>query len=393
MSATVPTLVLAGERLEGLELLLSGVLDPVDGYCLPHQAPSGWPVEARLAVETSFAERVRAGEAVELCDPENTPLAELRVTGVEMSSETAWLSGSIRQLRATGHGIARDARVTAETRFDGRVVALFRGAVSGSDVLRLAQIAAGRPLDLVAVGSEGEAGSAGLVAELRDCASMLADARVWYVPAVDLGVDVDVARIVVDSRVPAEVLDLRRAPVGHNAGAVVLFTGLSGAGKSTVARALVERVSAMGSHRAVLLDGDHVRHELAAELGFSREDRDTNLRRIAWVGARIAEVGGLAVCAPIAPFESSRAAMRAKVEPASPFIVVYVSTPLAVAEARDRKGLYKKARAGLISDFTGIDSPYEEPLDADVVIDTSLHSVDACVDLVMADLEERGLPC
>lgn len=103
--------------------------------------------------------------------------------------------------------------------------------------------------------------------------------------------------------------------------------------------------------------------------------------------------GGLAVCAPIAPFESSRAAMRAKVEPASPFIVVYVSTPLAVAEARDRKGLYKKARAGLISDFTGIDSPYEEPLDADVVIDTSLHSVDACVDLVMADLEERGLPC
>jgi sulfate adenylyltransferase len=172
---------------------------------------------------------------------------------------------------------------------------------------------------------------------------------------------------------------------------VLLFTGLSGAGKSTVARALVESVTARGLAKPVLLDGDDVRQELSAGLGYGREDRERNLTRIAWVAARVAEVGGLAVCAPIAPFASAREAMRQRVEPKSPFLVIHVATPMAVAEARDRKGLYAKARAGLIPDFTGIDSPYEVPQDADLVIDTSRTGVGECVDSVLGMLREKGL--
>ena len=174
-------------------------------------------------------------------------------------------------------------------------------------------------------------------------------------------------------------------------GLLIVLSSPSGAGKSTVARALVEHLHAHTRQPAVLLDGDDVRREIAGELGFSREDRDRNLQRIAWVAARIAEVGGVAVCAPIAPFASSRDAMRAKVEPASPFLVVYVATPIEVAEARDRKGLYARARAGLIPDFTGIDSPYEVPADADLVLDTSRISVEDCVEQVLEMLAGRDV--
>ncbi|MFT4220216.1 MAG: adenylyl-sulfate kinase [Microbacterium sp.] len=384
-------LVLAGDRLEALELILGGALAPVNGYCLPDSKPDAWPVAALLEVAPSVAAGLGRGQLVHLCDPENTPLAELRIDAVASASGSAWLSGPVAELRPPAHGIARDLRITSATRFDDRVVALFGGAVAAADVLRAAQAAGHRGLDLVAVGVAGDAGSAALVADLRDAAALLPDARAWYLPAVDLGADADVARVVAEGRGAAEVVDLRHPVSAATGGAVVLFTGLSGAGKSTVARALVERVSSTGGHKAVLLDGDHVRHELAAELGFSRDDRDTNLRRIAWVGARVAEAGGLAVCAPIAPFASSRDAMRGKVEPDSPFVVVYVSTPLAVAESRDRKGLYAKARAGLISDFTGIDSPYEEPTDADLVLDTSQLSVEECVDAVTGLLTQRGI--
>ena len=383
--------VLAGERLEGLELILSGALAPIDGYCLPGDKPEDWPVSANLAVDPRVAESVHVGDTIELCDFENTPLAELHVTGLLAGADTAWLAGSVSQLRMPAHGIAREHRVKSGGGFDGRVVVVVQGVLRAADLLRAIEVAGARPIDFVVAGTPGEGGSGALVAELRECARMLSGARVWFVPAADLGSDDDIVRAVVGVRNPDVVLDFRRASEADGQGAVILFTGLSGAGKSTVARALVERVSAAGAHRAVLLDGDHIRHELASELGFGREDRDKNLQRIAWVGARVAEAGGLAVCAPIAPFESSRAGMRAKVEPAYPFIVVYVSTPIEVAEQRDRKGLYKKARAGLISDFTGIGSPYEEPFDADVVIDTSKLDVEGAVDSVIGVLEERGL--
>lgn len=186
----------------------------------------------------------------------------------------------------------------------------------------------------------------------------------------------------------AEVLraGIRAAPKG----AVVLFTGLSGSGKSTIARALVEELADGGERLVTLLDGDEIRQHLSAELGFDAASRERNVERIGWVAALIARHGGIAVAAPIAPFAASRARVRAMAEAHGTFLLVWVSTPLAVCEARDRKGLYAKARAGEIADFTGISSPYEEPADADLVIDAGVTSVDEAVTLVVQALEARS---
>lgn len=170
---------------------------------------------------------------------------------------------------------------------------------------------------------------------------------------------------------------------------MVLFTGLSGSGKSTVAAALVERIETRTDRRAVLLDGDEVREMLWPDLGFDRPSRELNLRRIGFIASLVVRAGGVAVAAPIAPFAESRQEIRERVSGVGTFLLVHVSTPIEVCESRDVKGLYAKARAGLIDDFTGIGSPYEEPRDADVVIDTSRLSVDDAVDRVFDALAAR----
>lgn len=163
------------------------------------------------------------------------------------------------------------------------------------------------------------------------------------------------------------VLDATPKPSG---GLVILFTGLSGSGKSTIARALMAAFDAEGVLHTSL-DGDVVRRHLSAGLSFSPADRETNIRRIGWVAAEIARNGGTAICSPIAPFDEARRDVRRMVQEAGGrFLLVHVATPLAECERRDRKGLYAKARAGEIPDFTGISSPYETPADADLVIDT-----------------------
>ncbi|MEV0953617.1 adenylyl-sulfate kinase [Promicromonospora sp. NPDC050249] len=175
---------------------------------------------------------------------------------------------------------------------------------------------------------------------------------------------------------PTSAAEVNRAASGANArGAVLFFTGLSGSGKSTVARALAAELNDDGLV-TTLLDGDEVRHHLSKGLGFDRESRETNVERIGYVAALVAKHGGIAVAAPIAPFAAGRARVRALAEEAgAQFVLVHISTPLEVCEARDRKGLYAKARAGEIPEFTGISSPYEEPVDADLVIDASVVSV------------------
>lgn len=387
-------IVLKGARLEGLELILSGLLAPAVGFCLPGQKPDAWPIEPTLSVDADVADDLQPGDTVTLYDPDNTPLADLDLTGVATSEGgQGWLAGSLTALRAPEHGVARAARFHPGDTLVGHLVALFRDRASAADVLRIALTADGRPIDLVVEGSPDEGRSSRVLRDLEACAEQLPLCRVRYIPDIAFGSDVsdDIARQILDARGASDVFDLRPAVSDSRGsdGAVILFTGLSGAGKSTIARAVAERISAGGEAHAVLLDGDHVRTELASELGFGRSDRETNLLRLAWVAARVAEAGGIAVCAPIAPFEVTRQGMRAKVEPESPFIVVYVSTPLAIAEQRDRKGLYEKARAGLIPDFTGIDSPYEEPLDADVIVDTSRRSVEECAAQVLAVLSTR----
>jgi sulfate adenylyltransferase len=185
--------------------------------------------------------------------------------------------------------------------------------------------------------------------------------------------------------------ELRRAhPPRAERGLAIFFTGLSGSGKSTIARGLAEALTERGDRTVSLLDGDHMRQLLSAGLTFSRADRDLNIARIGYVAAEVARHGGIAICAPIAPYAAARAAARKLVTEAGDFLLVYVSTPVEVCAARDRKGLYAKARAGLIKGFTGVSDPYEEPRDADLVLDTSAMTPDQAVGAVLKLLVSGG---
>ncbi|RZV45148.1 MAG: bifunctional sulfate adenylyltransferase/adenylylsulfate kinase [Acidimicrobiia bacterium] len=176
----------------------------------------------------------------------------------------------------------------------------------------------------------------------------------------------------------------------HKQGFTVFFTGLSGSGKSTIANALMVKLLEMGGRPVTLLDGDLVRKHLSSELGFSKEHRDLNIQRIGWVASEITKNGGIALCAPIAPYDHTRQVVRSMIEPVGGFDLVHVATPLEVCEQRDRKGLYAKARAGEIKEFTGISDPYEEPTDAEIVIDTtSLRPSEAAQEIIL-HLEAQG---
>jgi sulfate adenylyltransferase len=181
--------------------------------------------------------------------------------------------------------------------------------------------------------------------------------------------------------------DRDAGPGADRRGPVIFLTGLSGAGKSTIAEALAENLRAAG-REVTIIDGDVLRRAVSSDLGFDAASREANVRRAAELAARFAADGQVVISALIAPFERSRREARAIVEPVAPFLLVYVSTPLAVAEARDPKGLYRRARAGEIPDFTGIDSPYEAPPDADLVIDTTHVSVPEAVKNIQDALAE-----
>lgn len=190
---------------------------------------------------------------------------------------------------------------------------------------------------------------------------------------------------------PEVVEELRHAyPPRSRQGFTVFFTGLSGAGKSTLAKALAVKLMEMGGRRVTLLDGDIVRKHLSSELGFSKEHRDINIRRIGFVASEISKHGGIAICAPIAPYRRTRLDVRRMIECWGGFMEIYVSTPIEICESRDRKGLYAKARAGLIPEFTGVSDPYEPPEEAELVLDTSRYSVDEAVQSVILKLEHEG---
>ncbi len=167
--------------------------------------------------------------------------------------------------------------------------------------------------------------------------------------------------------------------------------GLSGSGKSTIANALMVKLMEMGGRPVTLLDGDVVRKHLSSELGFSKEHRDINIRRIGYVASEITKNGGIAICAPIAPYTATRRAVREMVEASGAFIEVHVATSIEECERRDRKGLYKLAREGKIKEFTGISDPYEAPTQAELVVDTEGTDVDYCAQQVILKLESMGL--
>ena len=190
---------------------------------------------------------------------------------------------------------------------------------------------------------------------------------------------------------PEVVHELRRSyPPRHKQGLTIFFTGLSGSGKSTIANVLLTKFLEVGGRPVTILDGDLVRKHLSSELGFSKEHRDINIRRIGYVASEITKNGGIAICAPIAPYDSVRKQVRQMVEPYGGFILVHIATSVETCEQRDRKGLYAKARAGIIKEFTGISDPYEVPTDAEVVIDTNELSAEEAAQEIILHLERQG---
>lgn len=191
---------------------------------------------------------------------------------------------------------------------------------------------------------------------------------------------------------PEVVNELRKtSPARSKQGFTVFFTGLSGSGKSTIANALMVKLMEMGGRPVTLLDGDVVRKHLSSELGFSKEHRDINIKRIGYVASEITKNGGIAICAPIAPYTATRRAVREMIEAYGAFVEVHVATSIEECERRDRKGLYKLAREGKIKEFTGISDPYEAPTAAELVVDTENVDVDHCAHQVLLKLEQMGL--
>jgi sulfate adenylyltransferase len=192
---------------------------------------------------------------------------------------------------------------------------------------------------------------------------------------------------------PEVVEELQKVhPPRHQQGMVLFFTGLSGTGKSTIAQGLWVKLLAHGGRRVTLLDGDHIRHHLSSELGFSKEHRHLNVTRVGYVASEIAKHGGIAMCALIAPYQASRHKVRELVEQnGGQHIEIFVNTPISECENRDRKGLYAKARRGGIKGFTGIDDPYEIPHNPDITVDTLHLSANEAVDMIYQWLEEEGL--
>jgi len=190
---------------------------------------------------------------------------------------------------------------------------------------------------------------------------------------------------------PEVVAELQKAyPPPRRQGFTIFLTGLSGAGKSTIAKVLYARFLEIGERPVTLLDGDIVRHNLSRELSFSKEHRDINVRRIGFVAGEITKNRGIAICAPIAPYAATRREIRNSIEGCGGFIEVYVSTPIGECERRDRKGVYAKARAGLIKGFTGVDDPYETPEKPEVDIDTTELTPDEAAQQILLYLGQKG---
>ena len=378
-------------ELDDLELLSTGALLPLTGFNEPGSVVT-IEVPAALADE----------DEIELVDPEGLPLAVLTPRSGAVTSLTHAQFGPFRRLHLSPQQVRE--------RHPHRTLLPVTDALTSADLDAVRRLG---PVLLVALTGHGTPvlSPVALVRATLAAADLLPDAEVVVVPlaahgdaAADhaLGLQVlsnyaggDPVHALPDTEgtypdTIAAIVD-RDEPAPDEQGLVLFFTGLSGSGKSTLARALTDRVLEQGVRSVTSLDGDVVRRHLSAGLSFSKEDRETNIRRIGWVAAEISHHAGLAVCSPIAPFAETRADVRAMVEAAGgAFFLVHVATPLEECERRDRKGLYAKARRGEIPEFTGISSPYEEPDDADVRVDTTGRTIDAALDDVIGALAERG---
>ena len=385
-----------------------------------------------LEIDVTALPEGAVGDEIELLDAENTPLALGHVAGG--ATDTGWAAiGSPRPLRAlsTVPGMLGEHRLSrTDAAPGGRPVVLVHRMPTSAELEEARRAVVGEPLWLVAaprtesgpdsvaqaalrgllaVRASGQIpGSVAVVPAWRPGNGVLrpaddtTDLTTYLMKRYGLGPVVavigepptddgarDATRVALAVTYPPESLPALNPAAEHSGhGVVVLLSGLSGSGKSTIAKALAARLGQDG--RAVtLLDGDEVRQMLSAGLGFDRASRELNVTRIGFVAALVARHGGIAVAAPIAPFAATRAEVRRMAQSVGTFLLVHVSTPIEVCEARDRKGLYAKARAGEIPEFTGISSPYEVPDDADLTIDTSQLSVEDAVAEVLTALQAK----
>ena len=415
MPAGPPQFCPTPRELDDLELLVHGALGSS-----AHSNEDGGLVT--LQVPPPVAEEAMAAGTLELVDPEGVPLARVAVNATYPAGELVGIAGPVTPLRHNEFGAFRrlylspqDARRAAGS---DAVTVPIAAPLTREDLAAVEEAAAGRPLLLLALTGHGTPSYAGrglsatgLVRATLAAAASLPDATVVAVPLASRGPgrereDEELIRRVVGAYAPGEVVTLAGAGVLPEAvaevvafevpppdarGVVLFFTGLSGSGKSTLARALHDVILERGERTVTSLDGDVVRRNLSAGLTFSKADRETNIRRIGWVAAEISRHRGVAICSPIAPFDETRKQVREMVDAAGgAFFLVHVATPVEECERRDRKGLYARARRGEIPEFTGISSPYEEPADADVRVDTTGRSIDDALADILQALDRTG---
>lgn len=444
VSPVRPSWAATSEALDDAEMLLRGAFSPLRGFLGAADAASvrrdgrlvdgtPWPVPVTLTVDPKLGRAAAAAGSLDLVDEEGTPVVRVVVDEYWSTPDGTALAGEVVALRPLERGTHRALRrdvptgpgtggcgpatigvplrralrpgelaalVTAAEALDAHVRLLpmtGRGNPDGTDAATLVSASLRVRDELVRSGVGADLVPVALARhedvsedQQRVLAARVAQAygatwvpgplgRAEGLPAV---LDLPVAAYDESVSVPA---------LPRCAGLVVLFSGLSGSGKSTLANAVRDALLERDERRPVtLLDGDVVRRMLSAELTFSREHRELNVRRIGYVAAEIARHGGTVLCAPIAPYAAGRAEFREMVEQAGGrFVLVHVATPLEVCEARDRKGLYAKARRGEIPHFTGVSDPYEQPSDADLVIDTSQHSPAAAAAAIAEALRRR----
>lgn len=440
-SAGAPVLTMSTEVLADVELTLLGVLPTgrqIGGDLTGPTGAAGTGAAAgatSVTVGADVVEAVRATGELVLVDEEQTPLAALHDATVVLGPDgTATASGVLRRERHRESGPEGTSRLgpddlrerwsgvlvlgrpvtdkdhVAPGRPDAPLLILVPNDPDATDCVpvatmvalgrRLADRVGGAQVRTAAVRWRDAAGDAALADHLSqalghvpcvvlragadDAASAAwASARQHLVAAVD--------RTPVPGLAAGDDIVLRRwLPPRPERGVTIMFTGLSGSGKSTLSRAVRDRLVQDTERTVSLLDGDVVRQLLSSGLRFDRESRIMNVRRIGYVATEVTRHGGIALCAPIAPYASMRADMRRRVSEVGDFLLVYVSTPLAECERRDLKGLYAAARAGRIKEFTGISDPYDEPLDADLVIDTTTTSIEEGTRRVMDLLTAGG---
>ncbi len=420
----VPQWTPTQRELDDLELLVSGCLaPPLPGFVEPGTSP----LPVTLTVSETTAEVAGAVGLLDIVDPEGAPLARLTVerTWTAPDDETVGLVGPVAKLAHNEFGPFRRLHVPPVTLHESRsadsivAVPVHRPLTEEDldDIARVATREGRTPLLLACVGDGMPDGASGpaLVRVTLAAAARLDGGSALAVAVADHGWTADASGRSPNDRMldsvgaayasatyrisrtasgpyPAEVAAIvtHDRPPRDQQGAVIFFTGLSGSGKSTLARALVDHILEEGERTVTSLDGDVVRHHLSKGLGFNRADRETNILRIGFVAAEIARHGGLAICSPIAPFESTRAEVRRMVERAGGgFVLIHVATPLEECERRDRKGLYAKARAGEIPDFTGISSPYEPPVNS-YKLDTTNRDIAECLSELLGHLTSEG---